>query len=234
MLARTVRNIRPSSTAILIVKRAMSRYYNIADSFLDDRLEFEKHIKNFDNINISILFQNESFLVIDKPYDLRMDGEYEVTLEKVLQSKFGTDSCYKWVHQLDFATSGALCIGNNPAYRIDHPNRSFDSGKNRPGAGVASQAFEQRRVVKEYLSLVHGHIILDKNWQNITSSQIPYFRDQAMKEIQSNNESIQKTASGDKSTGWVSFNICVFPAITYLSTDPLAGTSQRRNVKNLH
>ena len=46
-----------------------------------------------------------------------------------------------WVHQLDSATSGALCIGLN-----------------KMAARMASQLFENRLVAKEYIAIVWGHI----------------------------------------------------------------------------
>ncbi len=60
----------------------------------------------------SILFQSDEFIVINKPFDVRMDGNFGTTVEKLLESYFSLNCqprpTFKWVHQLDFATSGVL------------------------------------------------------------------------------------------------------------------------------
>lgn len=48
---------------------------------------------------------------------------------------------FYFVHRLDYATSGVICIALN-----------------KPSAQAASNAFEKRKVKKYYLALVHGHI----------------------------------------------------------------------------
>ena len=94
-----------------------------------------------------VLYLSTNFLVIDKPPDLRMNGQFDATVEKVIQNLMETKLIneFKWIHQLDFATSGVLCIGlNNEAGRL------------------GSLAFENRVVYKEYLAIVHGHIQIDR------------------------------------------------------------------------
>jgi len=92
---------------------------------------------------IDILFQNEHYIVINKPHDVRMDGDFNTTIKSLLVDTFpGTNTeSFKWVHQLDFATSGALCIA-----------------KNREAAALACLAFELRETTKEYIAVVEGHI----------------------------------------------------------------------------
>lgn len=55
-----------------------------------------------------ILYRNEHFIAINKPHDVRMDGDFDETIEKLLISTIQgtTKSNFKWIHQLDFATSG--------------------------------------------------------------------------------------------------------------------------------
>jgi 23S rRNA-/tRNA-specific pseudouridylate synthase len=57
-----------------------------------------------------ILYKDHNYLVIDKPYDVRMNGEFPVTVEKLVKKAFVelTDCNLKWIHQLDYATSGVL------------------------------------------------------------------------------------------------------------------------------
>jgi len=93
----------------------------------------------------AVIFQSSDFVVIDKPVDVRMDGDFDVTVEKLLLSwKLpGVESSanIKWVHQLDFATSGVLCVALH-----------------RKAAAAASLAFSLRQTKKRYLALIVGHL----------------------------------------------------------------------------
>lgn len=113
-----------------------------------------------------IISLNANYLVISKPADVRMDGDFDVTVEKLLLywklQGINSTANMKWVHQLDYATSGCLCIALN-----------------RKAASVAALAFEQRRVKKKYLALVDGHVDLNKwpvtspvNTNDTTSSKV--------------------------------------------------------------
>ena len=55
-----------------------------------------------------ILYRNDHYIAINKPHDVRMDGDFDETIEKLLISTISdtTKSNFKWIHQLDFATSG--------------------------------------------------------------------------------------------------------------------------------
>lgn len=89
-----------------------------------------------------LLFLNEDYAVINKPADVRMDGQFNVTVERLLLSwGVGEVGGLKWVHQLDYATSGCLCVGLN-----------------RRAAAAVSLSFELRAVKKSYLALVEGHV----------------------------------------------------------------------------
>lgn len=54
-------------------------------------------------------------MLIDKPCDVRMDGDFPVTVEKLIHrwvaEATGTTPQLRLIHQLDFATSGVLCMG---------------------------------------------------------------------------------------------------------------------------
>ena len=93
--------------------------------------------------NLNVLQQSDDFLVIDKPANLRMDGLFENTVEKLVYQCLPLLkwSPLKWVHQLDYATSGVLCIALN-----------------RPAAARASLAFAERLTTKQYLAVVRGHL----------------------------------------------------------------------------
>lgn len=114
------------------------------------------------SLSPSILHLDPHFIVIDKPYDVRMDGNHPVTVEKLLyhwnkenqftipslpdgiskrDNKENLSPSFKWVHQLDFATSGALCVALT-----------------KDGAAAACNSFEQRKVKKQYLAVLYGHL----------------------------------------------------------------------------
>ncbi|XP_073884559.1 RNA pseudouridylate synthase domain-containing protein 1 isoform X2 [Macaca fascicularis] len=100
--------------------------------------------------NLSIVYRSRDFLVVNKHWDVRIDSKAwreTLTLQKQLRHRFpelaDPDTCYgfRFCHQLDFSTSGALCVALNKA-----------------AAGSAYRCFKERRVTKAYLALLRGHI----------------------------------------------------------------------------
>ncbi|KAI2576282.1 RNA pseudouridine synthase domain containing 1 [Homo sapiens] len=96
--------------------------------------------------NLSIVYRSRDFLVVNKHWDVRIDSKAwreTLTLQKQLRYRFpelaDPDTCYgfRFCHQLDFSTSGALCVALNKA-----------------AAGSAYRCFKERRVTKAYLALV--------------------------------------------------------------------------------
>ena len=94
-----------------------------------------------------LLSVDENFVVVAKPHDVRMDGEFDITLQKLLLSwvPISTLSTLKWVHQLDYATSGVLCVA-----------------RHKKAAAMAQLAFTDRETTKQYLAVVEGHIDVNK------------------------------------------------------------------------
>lgn len=101
------------------------------------------------NPHLSVLHHTPGrYLVVDKPADVRMDGDFEHTVEKLAlrHLKLVDDVSVngfapRFVQRLDYATSGVLLIALS-----------------RIAAGVVATQFEQRQVQKEYVALVHGHV----------------------------------------------------------------------------
>ncbi|NXA52494.1 RUSD1 protein, partial [Nothocercus julius] len=100
--------------------------------------------------NLCILYQSADFIVVNKHWDIRIDSKmwYEkLTLQSQLKHRFpelaDPDTYYgfRFCHQLDFSTSGALCVALNKA-----------------AAGSAYKCFKDRLVTKAYLALVRGHV----------------------------------------------------------------------------
>uniref|UniRef100_A0A8V5G6D5 Uncharacterized protein n=1 Tax=Melopsittacus undulatus TaxID=13146 RepID=A0A8V5G6D5_MELUD len=74
--------------------------------------------------NLCILYQSSDFIVVNKHWDIRIDSKmwYEtLTLQSQLKYRFpelaDPDTYYgfRFCHQLDFSTSGALCVALNKA-----------------------------------------------------------------------------------------------------------------------
>jgi len=98
-------------------------------------------VSRLSDLKVDILAENQDYLVVNKPCDLRLDGDFDVTLEKFVLGRVKGLDKVRWVHQLDFATSGCICMGLN-----------------RRGAGNASKMFAGRKTRKYYLALVYGHL----------------------------------------------------------------------------
>ncbi|XP_066545641.1 RNA pseudouridylate synthase domain-containing protein 1 [Amia ocellicauda] len=98
--------------------------------------------------NLCVLYHSPDFIVVNKHWDIRIDSKmwYEKqTVQSQLRHRFpeladpGTYYGFRFCHQLDFSTSGALCVALN-----------------RPAAGKAYRCFKERLVTKAYLALVRG------------------------------------------------------------------------------
>lgn len=102
--------------------------------------------KQLSDLPHSVVLLNNNFCVVDKPSAVRMDGDFNVTVTKLVEywQPSLVESSLKCVHQLDYATSGALCIALNT-----------------PAAAMASKAFELRETKKQYLAVVQGHLDLN-------------------------------------------------------------------------
>ena len=111
-----------------------------------------------------VLHIDESYVVIDKPHGVRLDGDHPVTIEKLLSVwlpyLFPVGNTIRFVHQLDYATSGCLCIALN-----------------RAAASAACKLFEERKVLKTYEALVYGHIDIDA-FPKVPKDYRPTFRGQ--------------------------------------------------------
>ncbi|XP_054890936.1 RNA pseudouridylate synthase domain-containing protein 1 [Poeciliopsis prolifica] len=100
--------------------------------------------------SLRVLYQSDDYLVVDKHWDIRIDSKmwYEKqTVQMQLQHHFphladpSTYYGFRFCHQLDFSTSGALCVALNKA-----------------AAGRAYRCFKDRTVTKAYLALLRGWV----------------------------------------------------------------------------
>nr|XP_046270573.1 RNA pseudouridylate synthase domain-containing protein 1 [Scatophagus argus]XP_046270574.1 RNA pseudouridylate synthase domain-containing protein 1 [Scatophagus argus] len=100
--------------------------------------------------SLRVLYQSDDYIVVDKHWDIRIDSKmwYEkLTVQAQLRQHFpqladpSTYYGFRFCHQLDFSTSGALCVALNKA-----------------AAGQAYRCFKDRTVTKAYLALVRGWV----------------------------------------------------------------------------
>ncbi|CAI5704144.1 unnamed protein product [Peronospora effusa] len=97
--------------------------------------------KTLQQLKLRVLARNENFVVLNKGPDERMDGAFDVTLEKALMRDYPEVEKFRWIHQLDFATSGVLLVGAN-----------------KKATATGCRLFREKQVQKEYLAVVRGHL----------------------------------------------------------------------------
>ncbi|XP_071107437.1 RNA pseudouridylate synthase domain-containing protein 1-like [Haliotis cracherodii] len=100
---------------------------------------------------LKILYRSKDVLVVDKNIDTKINSNdesiNEVTVAKQLASYFPqlidntVEFGFRFAHRLDYATSGVLCIALN-----------------KTTAGTFQKCFSNRKILKHYLALVHGHL----------------------------------------------------------------------------
>lgn len=101
--------------------------------------------------SIPILYEDAEILIVDKPWDIRVDGDFEVTVEKLVrQGKIAQGStvltglgrqlnAFRLCNQLDYATSGVLVLGLTSK-----------------GTGRCNKLFCERKTQKVYLAVGEG------------------------------------------------------------------------------
>jgi 23S rRNA pseudouridine955/2504/2580 synthase len=92
----------------------------------------------------SVIYEDNNLLVIDKPYDLPVQGGSGITVSvsSIISSLSNEEQNLKLVHRLDRYTTGVLIIA-----------------KNIKTADELTKIFRSRRgIKKEYLLIVNGHI----------------------------------------------------------------------------
>lgn len=114
---------------------------------LTSSLRSRNEPNEINDVKPNILHQCDNYIVINKPHDIRMDGDFNVTIQKLLLKWIPNSSLenVKWVHQLDYATSGVLCVA-----------------RNKDSAAIASSAFATRSTFKQYIAVLQGRLVLDK------------------------------------------------------------------------
>lgn len=129
----------------------------------------------------AILVETDDYLVLCKPPDLRMDGDYPASVHKLLTYWYPSsslrnstnlldaiaqltklndlpDNALRPCHQLDYATSGVLLVG-----------------RNRKAAAKACEAFRERTTQKEYLAVCTSHVCV-KDYQTLELTEEDVYR----------------------------------------------------------
>ena len=93
-----------------------------------------------------VVHECERYLVLNKPFDLRIDGEqWPVTLASLYRSA-RPELPYppKFCHQLDYSTSGIIALA-----------------KTRKAAGDTGKLFQRRQTLKVYSAVLFGRLAGD-------------------------------------------------------------------------
>lgn len=117
------------------------------------------------NPSIRVLYHDPGrYIVLNKPADVRMDGDFHHTVEKLVLHhmhtiRFDTTTDGfrpRFVHRLDYATSGVLLVGLS-----------------KHAAAVAASQFERRDVKKVYIALVHGVVAEKRVFDAAIADTVP-------------------------------------------------------------
>lgn len=52
--------------------------------------------------HLCIVYKDDKYLVVNKQNDLRLDGEFSVTLKKMMEQAFPEIEKFRFVHQIDY------------------------------------------------------------------------------------------------------------------------------------
>lgn len=123
----------------------MDRFCRFMDGFADQELPVA--------YSIPVLYEDSEILIVDKPWDVRVDGDFSVTVETLVREGLGrVMDRFRLCNQLDYSTSGVLVLG-----------------KTSKGAGNCNKLFQTRLTRKWYLAVGSGSADLI-GWQSVTAS----------------------------------------------------------------
>ena len=82
------------------------------------------HIERLAQKNISIIFEDEHMVILDKPAGISVHGVYEKSMGLLeLMQIFRRDKCLKLCHRLDKDTSGLLIISKKRSFLLNMQNQ---------------------------------------------------------------------------------------------------------------
>jgi 23S rRNA pseudouridine1911/1915/1917 synthase len=126
--------------------------------------------------DIKVIFEDQDFLVLDKPSGVTVNRaettKEELTVQDYLEEKFRNNEAWLtadkesdfyqragFVHRIDKETSGILVVAKNPV--------SFEN---------LQAQFKERNVSKTYIALVHGHVQLPEGEIVVPVGRLPWNR----------------------------------------------------------
>ncbi|GAW81342.1 ribosomal large subunit pseudouridylate synthase [Plasmodium gonderi] len=102
--------------------------------------------KSYKGHNLKIVYENDFFLVVNKPYDIKLEkGKFDdiyPSVETLLRQKKNLD-VFRICGQLDYATSGLLIIA-----------------KDKLSCNILNYNIESKNIGKIYLAILYGHLPL--------------------------------------------------------------------------
>jgi len=160
-----------------------------------------------------ILSEDDNYVAIAKPADLRMDGSCSVTVQKLMLSWYPTpillerlqsdinyiEQLSKWsdlpdnilrpCHQLDYATSGVLLFA-----------------KTKAAAAAAGKSFCERYTHKFYTAVVHGHLNIE-NLQIFSQDVLDSWNDGSIEGSYKRRRRLEwkATKKGDRGGGVINY-----------------------------
>ncbi|SBT71661.1 ribosomal large subunit pseudouridylate synthase, putative [Plasmodium malariae] len=115
--------------------------------------------KSYKGHNLKIVYENNFFLVLNKPYDIKLEkGKYDSmypSVETLLRQKRKNLGVMRICGQLDYATSGLLIIA-----------------KDRLSSNILNYNIECKNISKIYLAILYDHLPLDVLHVNTPISKI--------------------------------------------------------------
>jgi len=132
--------------------------------------------KNFtlSNLNkLEILFKNEHFIVINKPYDIPVQGtnKTDVSLDRIIQSNYQP-------------LSNSLTFTPGPLHRLDKRTTGvLVFSQSLKGAQWFSKAIKSKLIQKEYISLLCGHLQEKVRWCDYIDDSYEYENDDNFRKI---------------------------------------------------
>lgn len=110
-----------------------------------------------DWVPLEVVHHSPGLLAVNKPADVRLDGPFDLTLEKLLAARVVAPllpepgRVWEKAHQLDFATSGVMALTGSAAL-----------------ATATQTLFDRRLTKKQYLAVVHGHVVAPPARRGVT------------------------------------------------------------------
>lgn len=133
--------------------------------------------------NLNIIFQNEDFLVIDKPYDITVHGS-ESSLDKIVQEYYDSSAQKKSIsfrpgplHRLDRLTTGILFF----SWSIN-------------GARWFCQTMKNHNLKKIYLGIFEGKIKKSEEWTDFIEKKEETFNNFHTVSVEKNDKKEAKKA----------------------------------------